>query len=125
MTRFNLLLLALLMGSCVYLVKVSYEARRLFAQLDRAQAEERQLDVEHGRLQAERQTQAAPSLVEKTARSKLGMRSATPAITQYVADAGSAPVLSPAPAATANAVSEPAKELVKRAAMASAAGVPR
>jgi len=89
-TRINLLLLALLLGSCIYLVKVSYEARRLFGQLDRAQAEERQLDVEHGRLQAERQTQAAPSLVEKTARNKLGMRSATPAITQYVAYSGSA-----------------------------------
>ena len=84
MTRLNLLLLALLLASSVYLVRVSYEARRLFAALDRAQAEERQLETDHGRLQAERQTQATPLLVEKTARNKLGMRNTTPAITQYV-----------------------------------------
>ena len=91
MTRFNLLLLALLLGSSIYLVRISYEARRLFAALDRAQAEERQFDTEHGRLQAERQAQATPLRVEKTARDKLGMRSTTPAITQYVSLAGSAP----------------------------------
>ena len=98
MTRINLLLLALLMGSSLYLVKVSYEARRLYGLVDRAQAEERQLNIEHGRLQADRQTQAAPSLVEKTARGKLGMRSATPAVTQYVGYASA-----PAGAAVASA----------------------
>ena len=61
-----------------------YESRRLFTEVDRAQARQRQLETEFGRLQTERQAQATPSRVEATAREKLGMRTATPAITQYV-----------------------------------------
>ena len=37
------LLLALLIGFSLYLVKTSYEARRLFTLLDRARGEQRQL----------------------------------------------------------------------------------
>ena len=52
MTRLNLLLLVVLVASSVYLVRVSYDSRRLFAQLDRAQGEARQLarypHPEHG-----------------------------------------------------------------------------
>jgi cell division protein FtsL len=84
MTRFNVFLLFVLIASAVYLVRVSYDARRLFTALDRAQSEERQLDTEHERLKAEKQSQATPLRVEKTAREKLAMRTATPAITQYV-----------------------------------------
>ena len=84
MTRLNVVLLIMLLASSTYLVRVSYDARRLFAELDRAQGEERQLDTEFGRLTTEKQSQATPLRVEKTAREKLGMRSATPAITQYV-----------------------------------------
>ncbi len=93
MTRINLLLLVILLVSSVYLVRVSYDSRRLFTELDRAQSEERRLDTEHERLKAEQQSQATPLRVEKAARDKLGMRTATPAITQYVtyARAASAP----------------------------------
>lgn len=84
MSRVNVLLLLALMISSIYLVRVSYESRRLFAQLDREQNQQRRLETEFGRLQTERQAQATPSRVEKTAREKLGMRSATPAVTQYV-----------------------------------------
>jgi cell division protein FtsL len=84
MTRLNVVLLVMLLASGLYLVRVSYDARRLFAELDRAQGEERQLDTEFERLKAERQSQATPLRVEKTAREKLAMRTASPAITQYV-----------------------------------------
>ena len=84
MTRFNALLLLALIASAVYLVRVSYDARRLFAEVDRAQAEERRLETESARLKAEQQSQATPSRVEKAAREKLGMRTATPAVTNYV-----------------------------------------
>jgi cell division protein FtsL len=84
MTRLNVVLLIMLMASSLYLVRVSYDGRRLFAELDRAQGEERQLDTEFERLKAEKQSQATPLRVEKTAREKLAMRSASPAITQYV-----------------------------------------
>jgi cell division protein FtsL len=87
MTRFNFVLLLALLASSLYLVRVSYDARRLFAELDRAQVQARQLETEFGRLEAERQAQATPSRVEKAARDKLRMHTATPAITAYVSAA--------------------------------------
>jgi cell division protein FtsL len=84
MTRINLLLLAALLLSSVYLVRVSHESRRLFAALDKARSVERLLDSEFERLKSEKQSQATPLRVEKMAREKLAMRSATPAVTQYV-----------------------------------------
>lgn len=90
MTRLNVLLLVVLVMSSVYLVRVSYDSRRLFAQLDRAQGEARQLEIEHERLIAEKQSQATPLRVEKVARERLAMRGATPAVTQYVGYAASA-----------------------------------
>jgi cell division protein FtsL len=83
-TRLNVLLLFALLLSSVYLVRVSYESRRLFAGLDRAQNEERTLDNDGERLKTELRSQATPLRVERTARDRLGMRTATPAVTQYV-----------------------------------------
>jgi cell division protein FtsL len=90
MTRVNLLLLAAVLASCLVLVQTAYEARRLFSALDRARAQELQLDTEYKRLDAERQAQATHLRVEAVARDKLGMRSATPAVTVYVADGAGA-----------------------------------
>ena len=84
MTRINVLLLLALLLSSMYLVRVSHESRRLFNALDRARSEERLLDSEFERLKSEKQSQATPLRVEKMAREKLAMRSATPAVTQYV-----------------------------------------
>ena len=90
MTRFNVVLLVALLASCMYLVRVSYDSRRLFTELDRAKTEERHLATDHERLKAERQAQATPLRVEHTARDKLAIRAATPAITQYVTAAPAA-----------------------------------
>ena len=84
MTRLNLVLLLALLVSCVVLVRVSYDARRLFAELDKAKTEERQLETDFERLKAEKQSQATPSRVEQVARNQLGMRTVTPAVTNYV-----------------------------------------
>jgi cell division protein FtsL len=84
MTRLNVLLLVALIFSAIYLVRVSHESRRLFADLDKARNEERLLASEFERLKSDKQSQATPLRVEKTARDKLAMRTATPAITQYV-----------------------------------------
>ena len=90
MTRLNVLLLIGLIFSAVYLVRVSHESRRLFADLDKARNEERLLGSEFERLKSDTQSQATPLRVEKTARDKLAMRSASPAVTQYVSVAHSA-----------------------------------
>ena len=86
--RLNLLLLLALIASGLYLVKTSYEARRLFAELDKLQNEQRRLDTEHQRLLTERQAEATNLRVERVAREKLQMRPATAAVTQYVTDGG-------------------------------------
>lgn len=84
--KLNALLLVALLASALLLVKTAYEGRRLFAALDKARDDEQQLDVDYKRLDAERQAQATPLRVERVARDKLGMRTATPAVTQYVVD---------------------------------------
>lgn len=99
MTRLNLLLLAALLGSCLYLIQTTYETRRLFSELERAKTLSTRLEVDHKRLEAERQAQATHLRVEKVARDRLAMRTATPAVTQYVASDGT-PVAA-APSASA------------------------
>jgi cell division protein FtsL len=84
MTRINILLLLALIVSSLYLVRVSYDARRHFTLLDKAKNEAHQLDTEFERLKTEQQSQATPLRVEKAAREKLFMRSASPNVTHYV-----------------------------------------
>jgi cell division protein FtsL len=90
MTKTHLLLLALLIGSSLFLVRTSYESRRLFAGIERAKGEERRLDIEFKRLDAERQAQATNLRVERVARERLRMRTATPGVTHYVIDPATA-----------------------------------
>jgi cell division protein FtsL len=86
MRKLDILLIVLLLGSSLGLVRSAYESRRVFAELDRARAEQRQLDAEHKRLDAERQAQATHARVQRVAREQLKMASVTPAITVYVDD---------------------------------------
>ena len=86
MIRLNLVLLLAVIASAMYLVRMQYDSRLLYTQLDRARAESRQLETEHQRLQVEKRAQATPLRVEKIARDKLQMRTATPAISLYVSD---------------------------------------
>ncbi len=87
MTRLNLLLLLALVASSLVLVRTAYETRQLFAALENARGEQRRLDTDYKRLDAERQAQATHGRVERVARERLAMRSATPAVTHYVFDA--------------------------------------
>ncbi|MFC5498646.1 cell division protein FtsL [Caenimonas terrae] len=84
MTRLNLVLLVAVMASALYLVHTQYDSRRLTTELDRATNEARRLETENERLQVERRAQATPARVEKLAKEQLQMRTASPAITQYV-----------------------------------------
>jgi cell division protein FtsL len=95
MMRINVVLLLAVMASAIYLVSVQYESRRLYTELDKAQAEGRRLESEFGRLQVEKRAQATPARVEQLAREKLQMHQATPAITSYVSYARSAVTSSP------------------------------
>jgi cell division protein FtsL len=84
MTRLNLVLLIAVLASALYLVRTQYESRRLFFEIDRAASDARKLEIEHERLKVEKRAQATPLRVEKLAKEQLQMRTASPAITQYV-----------------------------------------
>ena len=80
MIRLNLVLSLAVLVSALYLVTVQYESRQLFSNLDKAHAQERKLMADNAKLQVEKRAQATSLRVEKLAREKLQMRSATPAI---------------------------------------------
>ena len=84
MTRLNLVLLLAVMVSALYLVRTQYESRSLTTELDKATSEARKLETDNERLEVEKRAQATPLRVEKLAKEQLQMRTATPAITQYV-----------------------------------------
>ena len=65
MLRLNLLLLAAVMASALFLVHTQYEARRLFTERERAQHEARELTTEYQRLQVEKRAQATPLRIER------------------------------------------------------------
>ena len=84
MTRLNLVLLSSVLASALYLVHTQYESRRLFVEVDKANAQARALESQHDRLEVEKRAQATPLRVENLARSALHMQSVNPALTQYV-----------------------------------------
>jgi len=84
MMRLNLVLLAAVIASALFLVRTQYESRRLYAELDKAEGDARHLQIERERLEFEKRAQATPLRVETLAKQQLQMRTATPAITQYV-----------------------------------------
>lgn len=95
MTRLSIILLAALVVSALYLVQVQYESRRLFTALDRADAKAHELETERSRLEVEKRAAATSLRVETLAKTRLSMRTITPAITEYVnlpASALAAPV---------------------------------
>lgn len=84
MARLNLVLLLAVLVSALYLVHTQYESRRLYVELEKTAAQSRKLATESERLQVEKRAEATPLKIERLARDQLKMRTATPAITQYV-----------------------------------------
>lgn len=94
MSRLNVVLAVMLLLSCFWLIRSSNDARHLFVDLEKAQSQSHELQIEYDRLQVEKRAQATPLRVEKLAREKLHMFSNTPAVTHYVTGA-SAPASAP------------------------------
>ena len=97
MTRLNLVLLLAVLVSALYLVRTQYESRTLVTDLDKATSEARKLETDNERLQVEKRAQATPLRVEKLAKERLRMRTASPAITQYVSLKGASAAAGVAP----------------------------
>lgn len=84
--RTHALLLLALLASAMVLVRSAYDARRLYAELERAKDQEQRLLGERKRLEAEARSAATHLRVEREARSRLKMQPATPAVTLTVVD---------------------------------------
>lgn len=82
--RINLILTVLLVLCALSLVNSQYQARRLFIELERAQAAARQLEIEWSQLQLDQSTLAKHARIEANARRDLAMMPVTPARTQYI-----------------------------------------
>lgn len=82
--RLNALLTAILVGCALSLVNAQYQARHLFIELERAQAQARQLDIDWAQLQLDQSTLGKHERIEAIARRDLGMTPLTAARTQYL-----------------------------------------
>jgi len=85
--RFNLILLAVLIGCALALVSSQHQARKLYVELQKEQELAKQLEVEWGQLQLEQSTWAMHARVEKIATQALGMRVPPPSRIQVVPSA--------------------------------------
>jgi cell division protein FtsL len=84
MTRVNLVLLVALIACALSLVTSRHQARQVFVELERAQAEARGYETEYGQLQLEQSTWGMPARVEKIAREQLRMQLPSSARTEIV-----------------------------------------
>lgn len=82
--RINALLTVALVLCALSLVNAQYQARRLFIELERAQASARQLEIEWAQLQLDQSTLAKHARIEANARRDLNMVAVTPDRTQYL-----------------------------------------
>jgi cell division protein FtsL len=82
--RLCMVLTTLLACSALSLVNAQYQARRLFIEIERAQAVARQLEIEWSQLQLDQSTLGKHARIEANARRDLNMVPLTPARTQYI-----------------------------------------
>ena len=84
MNRLTFFLLAALILCALSLVSAQHQARTLFVALERAQAEERQLDIDWARLQYQQSSLGKSARIADAARAQLKMAPANPGKTQYL-----------------------------------------
>jgi cell division protein FtsL len=84
--KLTIILTALLVASALSLVNARYQARHLFIELERYQAQARQLDIDWSQLQLDQSTLGKNERIEQIARTDLNMTPLTPARTQYLTE---------------------------------------
>lgn len=123
MSRLDIFLLVVVLGCALSVVNATNQQRRLFVQLERAQAEERRLQQDYAQLQYEQSSLSKTSRIEQLATATLKMRGVMSGGTQYLTLAPGAAqaqevVIPPAP-------SPAASNEAARAAKPRAAGIER
>ncbi|NUA25945.1 cell division protein FtsL [Cupriavidus basilensis] len=101
MNRLTFFLLAALMLCALSLVSAQHQARTLFVAHERAQAEEKQLDIDWSRLQYQQSSLGKSARIADAARTQLKMTPVLPGRTQYLAGVvlDASPASAPAAAA--------------------------
>ena len=84
MARLNLVLLALAVACALAVITSQHRARKLFSELEGAQATAKKLNDEWTQLQLEQGTWATNKRVESVASKRLGMRLPDPATTVVI-----------------------------------------
>jgi cell division protein FtsL len=84
--KINVVLTALLVGCSLSLVNAQYQARHLFIEVERAQDESHQLEIDYSQLQLDQSTLGKSSRIEHIARTDLNMLPVSAARTQYLTD---------------------------------------
>lgn len=84
MTRLTTVLAAVLVICALGLVSSQHRARKLFIDVERAQGQARELDVQWNRLQLEQGALATASRIDARARKGLAMQPAPPQRTLYL-----------------------------------------
>lgn len=82
--RISSVLVILLVLCALSLVNAQYQARRLFVELERAQSQTRQLDIQWAQLQLDQSTLGKHARIEMNAQRDLNMVALSPARTQYL-----------------------------------------
>lgn len=103
MNRLTFFLLAALILCALSLVSAQHQARTLFVALERAQAEEKQLDIDWSRLQYQQSALGKSARIADTARVQLKMAPVNPGKTQYLSGIVLPPPAEAAPASAAEA----------------------
>ena len=86
--KVNAILTAALVACALLVVNSQYQSRRLFIELERAQAAAKQLEIEWAQLQLDQSTLAKHARIEANARRDLTMVPVTPDRTQYLTPGG-------------------------------------
>jgi cell division protein FtsL len=84
MSRLNVFLLIVVTCCALSVVNGTNQQRQLFVQLERAQADERQLQLDYAQLQYEQSALSKTSRIEQLATDTLKMRSIASGNTQYL-----------------------------------------
>jgi len=118
MNRLNIFLLMLVMGCALSVVYVTNLQRHVFIELQRAQSQERQLQMDYVQLQYQQSSLSRTSRIEQIASDSLKMKPITATRTQYLALSPGAEgpddermTLVPAPASASVPASAPASSV--------------
>jgi len=105
MLKVNAVLVAMLLTCALLLVTSQHQARKVFIELERAQAAARRHDIQWNQLQLQQSQLAKHALIDAAARRELKMQPITPERTLYVnapdpvGDAAASPAPAPGPVA--------------------------